>query len=257
MRRWALRIFVFLLLGAIVNVAVAWGCCRWMRVAPVLRRGTPNLVMINPPGTWIARDGSHIATVRDVAWLGMTEANLLHHDQRAVATVEPVAHGEGVEYDRILYSDEFAESPAISLFRMQYFAARVRAGLPFPSLCGGIVDRRVIEHGRVSEQKTGILSKTTNLPILPGATAAWAIAVAESVPLSAAEYGTLLPLLPIWPGFAINTVFYAAILWTLFAAPFALRKWRRIRRGLCPKCGYDLRGGATDSATCPECGATR
>jgi hypothetical protein len=34
---------------------------------------------------------------------------------------------------------------------------------------------------------------------------------------------------PVWPGFAINTVFYAVILWGLFAAQFALR--RRVRGG--------------------------
>ena len=66
-----------------------------------------------------------------------------------------------------------------------------------------------------------------------------------------------LPACPIWPGFAINTVFYALVLWLLFAAPFALpgvRRRRRIKRGLCPKCAYDLRG--TQSEACPECGAT-
>jgi hypothetical protein len=67
-----------------------------------------------------------------------------------------------------------------------------------------------------------------------------------------------LPLRPIWPGFAVNTVVYAEVLWLLFATPFTLRKWRRIKRGLCAKCGYDLRGGgsggATESAVCPEYG---
>ena len=64
-----------------------------------------------------------------------------------------------------------------------------------------------------------------------------------------------IPLLPIWPGFAINTVFYAGIVWLLFAGPFVLRRWRRIRRGLCPKCAYDLRGTPRGAATaCPECG---
>jgi hypothetical protein len=62
----------------------------------------------------------------------------------------------------------------------------------------------------------------------------------------------MLPLRPIWPGFAINTVFYAGVLWLLFAAPFAMRRRRRIKRGLCPKCGYDLRG--SESKECPECG---
>src|SRR5262245_36915851 len=50
----------------------------------------------------------------------------------------------------------------------------------------------------------------------------------------------VLPLMPLWPGFAINTVFYAAILWLLFAFPFALRRRRRIKRGLCPACAYPV-----------------
>src|SRR4029453_17217101 len=41
-----------------------------------------------------------------------------------------------------------------------------------------------------------------------------------------------------WLGFAINTIFYAAILWLLFAFPSALRRRRRIKRGLCPACAY-------------------
>ena len=59
-----------------------------------------------------------------------------------------------------------------------------------------------------------------------------------------------LPLRRIWPGFAINTVFYAMILWLLFAAPFALRRRIRIRRGLCPVCGYPV----GESDICTECG---
>ena len=66
-----------------------------------------------------------------------------------------------------------------------------------------------------------------------------------------------LPLRPIWPGFAINTLFYAVALWLLFAAPFALRRRRRIKRGWCLKCGYDLRAAPTDSTACPEYGTMR
>ena len=61
-----------------------------------------------------------------------------------------------------------------------------------------------------------------------------------------------LPLRPIWPGFAINTLFYAAILWLLFAAPGRVRRWRRVRRGLCAKCAYPV--GTSD--VCTECGAS-
>ena len=51
-------------------------------------------------------------------------------------------------------------------------------------------------------------------------------------------------------GFAIDTLFYAVILWLLFAGPFAFRRWRRIKRGLCPACAYPV--GASD--LCTECG---
>jgi hypothetical protein len=61
-----------------------------------------------------------------------------------------------------------------------------------------------------------------------------------------------LPLVPIWPGFAINTLCYAGILWLLFAAPFALRKRRRIKRGLCPTCAYPV--GTNER--CTECGTS-
>ena len=61
-----------------------------------------------------------------------------------------------------------------------------------------------------------------------------------------------LPLRPIWRGFAINTIFYAAIVWMLTLGPFAARRFIRNKRGLCIKCGYDLRGA--EHEVCPECG---
>ncbi len=66
-------------------------------------------------------------------------------------------------------------------------------------------------------------------------------------------YARVLPLRPIRPGFAVNTFFYAAILWLLIPGPFALRRFLRVRRGLCVACGYDL--GHAQHDTCPECGS--
>ena len=64
-------------------------------------------------------------------------------------------------------------------------------------------------------------------------------------------YRRLLPFWPVWPGFAINTVFYGSILWLLRAGLAALRRRRRIKRGLCPACAYPV----GDSEVCTECGA--
>jgi hypothetical protein len=60
----------------------------------------------------------------------------------------------------------------------------------------------------------------------------------------------VLPLVPIWPGFAINTIFYAAILWLMFITPGKIRHFIRIRRGLCPSCAYPV----GTSPVCTECG---
>ncbi len=64
--------------------------------------------------------------------------------------------------------------------------------------------------------------------------------------------GGPIPTLPIWPGLILNTLFYAAIWFALFTAVGALRTARRLRRGLCPLCRYDLRG--LPQRACPECG---
>ena len=70
------------------------------------------------------------------------------------------------------------------------------------------------------------------------------------------------PTRPLWPGFAVNSLLYAALWWivlVLFAWLIRfIRRWparRREKRGRCPACGYDLRGGF--DAGCSECGWRR
>ena len=74
-------------------------------------------------------------------------------------------------------------------------------------------------------------------------------------PLQQRYYDDLPLVLPYrlqFPGFAINTLFYAAALWLLIHGSFELRHIIRRKRGLCMKCKYDLRG--TELEVCPECG---
>lgn len=71
-----------------------------------------------------------------------------------------------------------------------------------------------------------------------------------------------LPLSPVWPGFAINSLLFGAAWLVLLrvagvpawraAAGVLLRKRVRRKAGLCPECGYDLRTGFVSG--CPECG---
>lgn len=57
---------------------------------------------------------------------------------------------------------------------------------------------------------------------------------------------------PMWRGFALNSAIYA-VAWGVLLVPvshFFGRARRRAARGLCPVCGYDVRG----SDSCTECG---
>ncbi len=72
----------------------------------------------------------------------------------------------------------------------------------------------------------------------------------EGVPI-AAGFG-MISLDPVWLGFAIDTIFYAVILWAILAMTFALRRQQRLGRNLCAACAYPI--GV--SPVCTECGAT-
>jgi len=65
-----------------------------------------------------------------------------------------------------------------------------------------------------------------------------------------------LPCVPIWPGFAINTLLHAAIAWLLWRSPAAVRRSVRRRSGRCVRCGYSL-AGLAGAPICPECGPRR
>jgi hypothetical protein len=219
MRRWALRIFVFMLLGAIVNVAVAWVLTWW----PITFAGVP---LTN--WAWHREDGS--------TWRAFA---LTRWPEPEVVTRHPLGaeywEAPGAVLCAYNSSDTETDGPTARSTIME--VTWEDRGWPACSL-------RAIEWRESSlDQPTGEVVKQSYI---------WFERRFDD-----ARAEGWLPLHPIWPGFAINTLFYAAVLWVLFSAPFALRKWRRIRRGLCPKCGYDLRNRPSDSAVCPECGATR
>lgn len=59
-----------------------------------------------------------------------------------------------------------------------------------------------------------------------------------------------VPLVPVWPGFAVCSVFWAGVVGVVWYVPGAVRRAGRRRRGQCPTCAYELRG----LHSCPECG---
>jgi len=74
--------------------------------------------------------------------------------------------------------------------------------------------------------------------------------------------GPVVPLLPVWPGLILNTLVYSAcwyvlmsFLYAWFRSAHRVLMRRNIAQGLCPQCGYNLKGG--DSERCSECGWNR
>ncbi len=206
MRRWLITILIFLLAGAVMNVAVAWGCALWPRV------GNEELIEPVPPSVlaWF-QSNSPV----DVELPGSSEVR-----QR---------RGLGLKLRRM--SDWIRASGQI----VYVVSWRATAGLPFRCLDGAMWD---VYDG---DTDTQLRSKTFALevPEEVGPFRVWTI-----------HYGGVIPLRPIWPAFAFNTVFYATILWLLITVPLVFRRSVRRRRGLCVACGYPL----GDSSVCTECG---
>ncbi len=190
MKRHLLIITVFLLAGAVVNVAVAWGLAAW-------------------------------------GW------------RRPHTPVDPAAFRLAAQRVWDQYSPEgsppFKEPYIVTKWGWTAIAATYYP----PSPCGGFA---------VGELKAGLPMRTLQCGWYHSYEDGRSVMFngwpnREKPPL-------IIPYEPIWPAFAVNTLFYAAILWLFIGGPFVLRRFLRVRRGLCPKCAYPM----GESSVCTECG---
>ena len=191
MKRRVTKLAIFLLLGAIINVAVAWGCAAYL--CPFFEKDE---------------------------WIRPLQGPQTIYDGPAVCKCL-------LTFDGPDYPDWHSYTLDTRLYGLPMFSLR--------SVVYGFADQRGWVGGWELPWKEKLLRgyPTARLPL-------WIHA----------SHDQRLPLLPIWPGFAINTIFYAAIVWVLFAVPGYLKRRRRIKRGECVRCAYLLRS----SAICSECG---
>ena len=212
MRRRLIQLFVFLLLGAIINIAVAWGC------------------VLNP---WQAKQRETALDVSvELVWWRATAPEEMPEPTHVARLSVP-----GVNQDLLIGVPRSAANMPANASLVEE-SIRIRAGLPMRSLRGALFNYVLPPPDNKTTQQYNRLVRPPQM------------LVSKKI-----EYQRpLWPLAPIWPGFAINTVFYAAAVWLLFAAPIKMRRVlrhrRRIKRGLCPACAYPI--GTSD--VCTECG---
>jgi hypothetical protein len=187
-KRRAFKVLLFLLAGAIINVAVAWGCASR---APV--------------------------------WWGRSTSS--RHWPETI-------WGEKEIYERNGYK--------------QTWIQKVELDEPLERPEGGVI----VHKTRLLEQW---VVEQAGWPMLSMGSRQFDIRDKSLYEPDVPVRQRLIRLRPRFPGFAINTIFYAAIVSVLFAVPGAVRRRVRRKRGQCVACGYSLRDNVSEK--CPECGA--
>jgi hypothetical protein len=238
------RVLLFGVLGAIVNVAVAWAILFFAH-----REST--IIYLSKPPDYVLNSHSFFRKMRnDLGFVqivcqgnGVTEEwTATYVPPAGIATPDPLHGGD----DRIITRDDQGKIHAVGVALLAsdeavalrdgsthlLYVMRTWVGKSFFSMGGTVTSEPVYD-----------ASGAPTNPIQ------WDVRSANYVCLPNLSRG--LAFAPVWPGFAINTIFYAAILWAVFAVPGVVKRHRRRKRGLCRACAYPI--GA--SVVCSECGA--
>lgn len=94
---------------------------------------------------------------------------------------------------------------------------------------------------------------TGTTPKIASVAGGWAI-FGEPALIATSAQPAILPFQPLWREFILVSG-VSSVAWGLFATlgPFAVRRWLRVRRGLCAECGYPVSDNLPN-VVCSECG---
>ena len=254
MKRCLTKLVAFLLLGAIVNVAVAWGCTlpRQSQSHPYERPMKTNIPRyIDDPVIWYCHVERRFGAVVVKSWPMWIHdgsgARLIIHDteQDSVGSLTVVSDNERLIHDyggNYPYTD--ASDADSRLVPAWSFPRRVRVDADALGEAEVVIDQAW--GWPLAAVRRGSHLKDWRMAWILGLSRIDQDNYVNEILLQRSDH-------IIWAGFVINTMFYAAIIWSLAFGPFAARRFVRNKRGHCIKCGYDL--GHADHRACPECGA--
>ncbi len=219
-KRWALRILLCLILGAITTVAVPWaiGSLRvWESADGYYERDeTQGGETIRSSLTGMAGDGNGVRLVYSARGPFWSVANVCDIDISTdesrrrpdfISNSPPAVHDYSISWNNY---DSYAFGwPALALRGSVLYASRIEQSEYWSEP----------KNMTVLDWRRGQLGRSI-----------WSRPV------------RFLPFDPIWPGFVIDTLFYGAIWFGVFFGFSSAKRFLRIKRGRCPRCGYDLRG---------------
>ena len=182
MKRRLFTLALFLLLGAVVNVAVAWGCI--LILLPQVEPENERMFIGEEPAAIIQAAFNLLPQPTPGQCIGFEDSRLGWSETTAIWVFDDDDPGKVIKISTLS-----AGWPAYGQLGQYLWAdgeGQYKYAMMLPDVLRPLGRRRLVE---------------------------------------------FLPLRPIWPGFAFNTLFYAAILWLPIRGPFALRRHLRRKRG--------------------------
>jgi hypothetical protein len=241
MRLPVIKMLTYLVLGAIVTIAVAWWCATRAPVRPIDISSHPRDAVA--AFVYCHTSGSRCIATEIFKRPGELQ---LHQDVRGGLCLE-------------WWPDE------IPGWIPRWSSIKPQTGMPLSSMIDepsprARVDSRYEEFAsgwpmlslRMSSLRKNpsypmfFFSSQTNGSAVIDRTGAWVIPDGWLTFSHRRE----LPLLPVWGGFVIDSIVYGIVLWPVAHAVFLLRGVLRRRRNLCPACAYPV----GSSPVCTECG---
>ncbi len=221
--RLLIHLPIFFLIGVVLSYAVAWGCAIVFWTESGFPHNSDVLAEIEPYEMMDIFIAENIGSTR-VSYMMFQGrfkplSDLIQDDTRVCRITGYNPYEEDIEFGDRPLGLKLMLKPELSGSNRMF-----TAGWPFRCV---YVSSRVVLHSKKRDY-------------------------GEAIRFELDGYHVELPYRPFIDGLILDTLLYGLMAYGFWLIPGPLKRRRRVRKGLCPKCKYDLRGD--HGAGCPECG---